>query len=132
MFLKPSQVRLLVMDPQRKSYLPPEGREVEPSVYWTRQLKAGTVKVVSKEAEEPESPPAPAGGPADAPAPREAPDEPPAEEPSAEEPSDEEPPDEEPPAEEPPAEEPQLVEKPSFEFVEVAEERPKKAKKGAK
>jgi hypothetical protein len=42
MFVKPKS-GLKVRDPDRKDYLPTEGREVPPSLYWTRRVRDGDV-----------------------------------------------------------------------------------------
>ena len=41
MFIKPNGK--LVPDPQRSDFLPPEGRNVEPTTYWHRRLADGDV-----------------------------------------------------------------------------------------
>lgn len=43
---------LVVRDPDSKTALPPEGREVELSAYWTRRLRAGDVVEVAPPAPE--------------------------------------------------------------------------------
>lgn len=42
MFVKPKS-GLKVRDPDRKDYLPAAGREVPPSLYWTRRVRDGDV-----------------------------------------------------------------------------------------
>lgn len=62
MFVKPKS-GLKVRDPDRKDYLPEVGREVPPSLYWTRRVRDKDV-VVSSPGGSSASPPAPTPAPA--------------------------------------------------------------------
>jgi hypothetical protein len=44
-----------VPDPEKGGYLPEEGREVEPNVYWLRRIEDGDVTEVSADADEQQS-----------------------------------------------------------------------------
>ena len=44
-----------VPDPEKGGYLPEEGREVEPNVYWLRRIEDGDVAEVTADAGEPKS-----------------------------------------------------------------------------
>ncbi|TAL89284.1 MAG: DUF2635 domain-containing protein [Candidimonas sp.] len=46
MYIKPAAGRV-VRDPVLNDYVPPEGREVTPSIYWNRRVNDGDV-VLSK------------------------------------------------------------------------------------
>ncbi len=49
-YVKPKK-GLIVPDPDRRDELPPEGREVQDSVYWRRRLNDGDVVFVEKKKE---------------------------------------------------------------------------------
>jgi hypothetical protein len=52
MFIKPTSSELKVFDPIRKDILPLDGREVEPSPYWTRRFADGDIISCASEQEE--------------------------------------------------------------------------------
>jgi hypothetical protein len=52
MYVKPVSGRQ-VPDPEKGGYLPEEGREVEPNVYWLRRMQDGDV--TERAADEPKS-----------------------------------------------------------------------------
>jgi hypothetical protein len=52
MYVKPVSGRQ-VPDPEKGGYLPEEGREVEPNVYWLRRVQDGDV--TERAADEPKS-----------------------------------------------------------------------------
>lgn len=54
MYVKPVSGRQ-VPDPEKGGYLPEEGREVEPNVYWLRREQDGDVTVVAADAGETQS-----------------------------------------------------------------------------
>ena len=54
MFVKPAP-GLLVRDPDTKFPLPAEGREVQPTSYWTRRVACGDVELAEAPAENPPS-----------------------------------------------------------------------------
>jgi hypothetical protein len=55
MFIKPvriENIELKIPDPERKDFLPQEGRAVNPSAYWTRCLNRGEIEIIENHAEE--------------------------------------------------------------------------------
>ncbi|MFM0495595.1 MULTISPECIES: DUF2635 domain-containing protein [Paraburkholderia] len=54
MYVKPVSGRQ-VPDPEKGGYLPEEGREVEPNVYWLRRVQDGDVTEAVTAADEPKS-----------------------------------------------------------------------------
>ncbi len=66
MFIKPTSPEVRVPDPSQAGtpdyFLTAEGREVEPSMYWTRRLRDGDIFVSTPAgaAPEPETPSTPA------------------------------------------------------------------------